>query len=178
MTTVNEQVSNFQNGAFDAAVKFARMSLDGAERLIAINLEATKTSIDESAGNLKAISAVKDVQGLNTVRTKVAENSLGYATAYSRTVYELASNAQAEYTSLVEQGVADFQKTLADGLDKVAKNAPAGSEVAVAALKSNLAASNAAFDSVTKALKQAASYTDANFKAAAKTIPAVSGKRK
>jgi phasin family protein len=182
MATVNEQVNDFQKTAVDAAVKFARLSVDSAERLIAINLEATKATLDESAKNLKAISGVKDVQELNSVRTKIAENSLEYATAYSRTVYELAANTQAEYSHLVEERVADFQKSLVDGLDKVAKTAPAGSDVAVAALKSSLAASTAAMDSVTKAFKQAASYADANFKAAAngaaKTVATASGKRK
>lgn len=182
MATVNEQVNDFQKTAVDAAVKFARVSVDNAERLIAINMEATKATLDESARNLKVISSVKDVQELNTVRTKMAENSLEYAMAYSRTVYELATNAQAEYSHLVEQRVGEFQKNLVEGLDKVSKTAPAGSDVAVAALKSSLAASNAAMDTMTKAFKQAATYADANIKAAAtgaaKTVQAASSKRK
>ena len=182
MATVNDQVNVFQKSAVDTAVKFANLSVSNTERLIAINLEAAKHTLDGSAKDIKTITTAKDVKELGSVGSKVAEDSIQYATAYSRTVYELAANAQAEYTRLVEAQVAEFQKSLIDGLDKFAKTAPAGSDVAVAALKSSLAASNDAFDSVSKALKQAANYADTNFKAAAdgaaNTVAAASGKRK
>jgi hypothetical protein len=51
-------------------------------------------------------------------------------------------------------------------LDKLAKNAPAGSDVAVAAVKSALAAANTAYDSVSKAARQATELAEANFAAA------------
>lgn len=182
MASVNDQVNVFQKSAVDSVVKFANLSVSNAERLFAINLEAAKHTLDGSAKDLKTFTTAKDVKELGSVGAKAAEDSIQYATAYSRTVYEIASNAQAEYTRLVESQVAEFQKSLIDGLDKFAKTAPAGSDVAVAALKSSLAASNDAFDSVTKALKQAANYADSNFKAAAEgaasTVAAASGKRK
>jgi hypothetical protein len=45
-------------------------------------------------------------------------------------------------------------------------SAPAGSDVAVAALKSSMAAATAAFDTFSKAARHAASFTDAGVKAA------------
>jgi phasin family protein len=180
MTTVNEQVNDFQKTAVDAAVRFARMSLDGAERMIALNLQITKASLDDGAKNLQAISSVKDAQDLNNLRTKLSENSLEQAMGYSRSVYELATSTQTEISQMIESQVAGFQKDLAESIEKIAKNAPAGSDVVVAAMKSGLAATTAAMDNMTKAAKQAASYADSNFKAAAssatKTVETVSGR--
>jgi len=166
MNTMNEQFSDLNKTSVDAAVKFARVSVNSAEQLFALNMAATKSSLDEAAKNMLAMATVKDVQELNAIRTMLAESSLQHALGYSRTVYELATNAQAQYSSLVEERVVGFQESLAEGLDKVAKSAPAGSDIAVAAMKSNLAAATAAMDSFTKAAKQVASYADAGVKAA------------
>lgn len=180
MTTVNEQMNDFQKTAVDAAVRFARMSLDGAERMIALNLQITKASLDDGAKNLQAISSVRDAQDLNNLRTKLSENSLEQAMDYSRSVYELATSAQTELSQMIESQVAGFQKEVAESIEKIAKSAPAGSDVVVAAMKSSLAATTAAMDNMTKAAKQAASYADSNLKAAAntaaKTVETVSRK--
>ena len=48
-------------------------------------------------------------------------------------------------------------------VDNAAKNAPAGSETAVAVMKSAVSAANNAMESVQKAVKQAAEMAEANF---------------
>jgi hypothetical protein len=48
-------------------------------------------------------------------------------------------------------------------VDGASKNAPAGSETAVAVMKSAVAAANNAFESVQKAVKQATDMAEANF---------------
>ena len=64
---------------------------------------------------------------------------------------------------------------MADLLEFVAKSAPAGSEQAVALLRSAVAAGNTAFDTVSKVSRQTTDWAQANFAAAAKaaaTTPA------
>ena len=51
----------------------------------------------------------------------------------------------------------------------MSKNAPAGSDVAVAAVKSMLAAANSAYDNFTKVAKQATEIAEANVAAATET---------
>jgi len=51
-------------------------------------------------------------------------------------------------------------------VDKASKSAPAGSEVAVNAFKTTIAASTAAFDQFQKASKQVVSLADASVRAA------------
>ena len=54
-------------------------------------------------------------------------------------------------------------------MDNAAKNAPAGSETAVAVFKSAVAAGNNALESVQKAVKQASDVAEANFNAVTAT---------
>jgi len=76
----------------------------------------------------------------------------------------------------LEAQAAEFNKNLIGLLDKVSKNAPAGSDVAVQAVKSALAAANTAYDSFNKVAKQATEIAEANF--AATTTPARETPRK
>jgi len=166
MTTMNntaEQFGDFSKTAVDAATQFARVSLDSAERMMALNLEATKVGLDQTSKTAKSFAGVKDVQEMSSVSTKTAETGLEFFTGYSKNLYEISSAAQANFSALLEERVAGFQKSVADSLDKVAKS------VAIAAMKQGLAASTAAMDSMSKASKQASSYAENAYKTATET---------
>jgi hypothetical protein len=62
--------------------------------------------------------------------------------------------------------MARFQQAVSETVEQAARSAPGGGDVAVAAIKSQLAATTAAFDTFTKAAKHVASFTDAGVKAA------------
>ena len=102
----------------------------------------------------------------NTQFATAAQPALEKAIAYSRSVYEVATQTQGELTKFVETQAVEFNKNLVSGLDKFAKNAPAGSDVAVAAVKSALAAANSAYDSLTRVTKQASDFAETSFAAA------------
>ena len=63
--------------------------------------------------------------------------------------------------------MACYTKGVAAWVDKASKSAPAGSDVAVNAFKSTIAATTAAFDQFQKATKQVVSLADASVRAAA-----------
>src|SRR5690606_10115109 len=89
------------------------------------------------------------------------------ATAYVKSMYDCATETQAEFGKLVEGQVAEFNKEVVAGLDKLVKTAPAGSEVGIAAIKSGIAAVNSAYDNLSKVAKQFAQATQSNLEAAA-----------
>lgn len=183
MTTTNiaaEQFGDFSKSIVDTANKFAKVSFESAERMFALNLEASKVGLDETSKSAKNMSSVKDVQELNGMRTKSAETGLEFLMGYSKNFYEISTAAQAQYTALVEERVGLIQKSVADSLDKVSKSAPAGADVAIAAMKSSMAASTAAMDSISKASKQFTSFADTAIKTASETTTkaTASAKRK
>jgi len=88
---------------------------------------------------------------------------------YSRSLYEVASDAQSELSKLAEERMATYQQSVVEAVDQATKAAPAGSDVAVAAMKSTMAATTAAFDTFNRAARQAVSYADASVKASGAT---------
>ncbi len=108
------------------------------------------------------------------IQATLAQPSVEKAVAYSRSIYEIASQTQEEIGKIFEAQFAEANKSVTSALDKAVKNAPAGSDVAVAAVKSAIAAANSAYDSMTKAAKQVAEIAEANVAAATSaTVKAV-----
>jgi len=160
MTTANP-LAEISRSTLDAAAKATRISMDSAERTINVQLQYAKGALAQAGLTARAVSQVKDVQELMSLRSRIAENALENLMGYSRSLYEVASEASAEYSRLAEERMANFQQAVSETVDQAAKSAPAGGDVAVAAIKSQLAATTAAFDSFTKAAKHLASYADA-----------------
>ncbi len=166
-TNLADQITELNANAVQAAARLSKVSLDSAERLMALQMSFAKAALGDASRNARAAAGTQDPQELMALRTKAAEASLTQFLGYSRGLYEVASDAQAEFAKLAEERLAELQRSVTETVEEAAKNAPAGSDVAVAAMKSSLAAATAAFDSFSKAARHAASFTDAGLKAAA-----------
>jgi len=82
--------------------------------------------------------------------------------SYARQVYEICQGYSADLSKAAEEQFADSQSKFNTMVETAAKNAPAGSETAVAVLRSTVAAANNAVESVQKVAKQASELVDAN----------------
>jgi phasin family protein len=171
-----EQLVAFNKAGLETAVKFAGVALQGAERILDIQVKATKNAIADSVENAKAIANAKDLQQLAAIKDSMTQPTIDKATAYAKNVYDVAAATQAEFSKLLEEQIAEFNKQVAAALDRMVKNAPAGSEVGVAALKSGISAVNSTYDNLSKVAKQFAEATQSNFEAAA--THAVNGAKK
>ena len=174
MFTTPEQFAAYNKANTEAALSVANAAFAGVERLAALNLNTVRTMLEEAIANTKAVLAVKDVEALMSLQSALAQPMVEKAVAYNRSVYEIATQSQGEITKLLEAQMAELNKSVAEALDTAAKSAPAGSDVAVAAVKSAIAAANSAYDSVNKAAKQVAEIAEANVTAATNaTVKAV-----
>ncbi len=166
MNVTTEQFATANKANVETMLTIANTAFASAERLAALNLNTARAILEDSVANAKALLAVKDVQQLVSLQATLAQPAVEKAVAYSRSVYEIATQTQEELSKVVEGQFSEINKNVASALDKAAKNAPAGSDVAVAAVKSAIAAANSAYDSMTKAAKQVAEIAEANVAAA------------
>ena len=179
MYNATEQFAALNQAGVSNAIKLASLSIENTEKLVQLNLNAARIAVAQAVESAKAAAAVRDVQELLALRAKFTEAGVQSATGYSRNLYELSSEAQAGFSALAEESWASYTKGVASWVEKASKAAPAGSDVAVNALKSTFAASTAAFDQFQKATKQVANLADANVRAAAATATKVTnGKAK
>jgi phasin family protein len=164
MMTV-EQIVSVQKSNVETLFGLTGTAFEGIEKLIELNLQVAKNAISEAAQTTQAALSVKDAQELLALQASLLQPAAEKAAAYSRYLYEIASSTGAEVSRVAEATGAEAQAKFMALVDTAVKNAPAGTENAVALVKSAVAAANNALESVQKAAKQAAEVADANFQA-------------
>jgi len=161
-----EQLIAFNKSCFDAAVRFTGIALASTERLMEVQLKAAKSAFADGVEQAKILSEIKDPQELTQLKGSFSQPViLEKTTSYVKSVYDVAGAAQAEFSKLAEEQVTEFNKNAVIAFDALMKSAPAGSEAAVAAVKSALSTVNAAYDNLTKSTKQIVELTQANVEA-------------
>ena len=169
MYVTPEQIQAAGKANVETFLAVANTQFAALEKLAGIQASALKSAFEDSMANTRALLGAKDVQEFVSLQNSFAQPTLEKAMAYSKSVYEVATGANAELSKVAERRVAEWNENFVNLLDKVSKNAPAGSDVAVAAVKSMLAAANSAYDNLTKVAKQATEIAEANVAAATET---------
>lgn len=166
MFATKEQLSNANKANVETLVTIANAAFASAERLAALNLNTARVMLEDSFGNANALMSAKNPQELIALQSALTRPALDKAMAYSRGIYEIATQTQGALGKLIEGQVAEFNNNVSSALDQAAKHAPAGADVAIAAVKTALNATNTAFDNMNKAARQAAEMAEANVAAA------------
>ena len=127
-------------------------------------IAANKANLETLMGlTNKAFSGV-DAQELLALQASLFQPLAEKAAAYNRHLYEIATGTGSHLGGAWEEKFAEAQKAFHALVDNAAKNAPAGSEAAVAAFKTAVTAGNNALESVQKAVKQATEVAESNYK--------------
>ena len=120
------------------------------------------------AQHLKSLTEVKDLQAWTEAQARAGQPVAERLASYTRGVYAVISEANKNFAKSIEAQVTEFNKTCATALDQVAKNTPAGAETTIAFAKSALAASNQAYDALSKATRQITEVADSAVETSAK----------
>jgi phasin family protein len=169
MSFTPDQLMAAQKANVETLFGLTNKAFEGVEKLVELNLQVAKATLGEVAESTKAALSVKDAQELLALQASMLQPAAEKAAAYSRHLYDIVAGTNAEVTRVAEAQMADSQKKMLSLVDTAVKNAPAGTENAVALVKSAVAAANNAYESVHKAAKQAAEVAEANFTAMTNT---------
>ena len=178
MYVTPEQIQATTKANVEAILSLASTQFAAIEKFASLNANAVKAAFEDSIANARALAGAKDAQELVNLQSTFAQPAFEKAIAYSKSVYEVATQANTEFTKVAERRVAEWNENFSTLLDKVSKNAPAGSDVAVAAVKSMIAAGNSAYDNFTKVAKQATEIAEANVAAATDTVKGMTKAKK
>ena len=168
MFTTPEQFAAANKATVDSLLSVANTALASAERIAALNLNAARSALEDTASGVKSVLSAKDPQEALAVQSSLAQPAVEKAVAYSRSVYEITAQTQQELAKMVEAQFGDFQKSIAGMVELATKSAPAGSESAIAAIQNAIAAANSAFGNMNSVAKQFADAAQANVTAVTK----------
>lgn len=178
MYVTPEQFQAANKANVEAVLSLAATQFAAMEKLANLNASAIKAAFEDSLANTRALLGAKDVQEFVNLQSTLAQPAIEKAIAYSKSAYEVATEANGELSKMAEKRIAEWNENFVSILDKATKNAPAGSDVAVAAVKSMLAAANSAYDNLNKVAKQATEIAEANVAAASETVKGLAKSKK
>ena len=170
MFSIPEQFSSATKSNLEA--QFALFSsltgkaFESIEKIVELNLTAAKATLEESTATTKQLLAAKDPQEFFSLTAAQAQPTAEKAIAYGRHLAAITSGAQAEFSKAAESQIAETNRKVISLVEEVTKNAPAGSENAVALFKSAIGNANAGYEQFTKSSKQAVETIEANLASA------------
>jgi len=161
--TAFAEVRAAQKSSIDAFFRLARRTFEGIEKLAELNLQTIKTLINEARETGLSMLSSKDPQEWLTLQSGLLKPAGEKAAAYARHLRDIVAEARAEFTKLADVSVTEARQKLLAAVDTAAKEAPAGSEHAVALMKAAVEGANNASEAVQSAAKQAAEAAEASF---------------
>ena len=167
MNLTPEQIQAANKANLETLVGLTNKAFAGVEQLIELNLAAAKAAMADTQSQAHAVLSVKDAQQLLALQASMFQPLAEKAVNYNRALYDIATHTGAHFSQVMESKAAEAQKAFQDMVSSATANAPAGSEAAIAAFKTAVAAGNNALETVQKAVRQASEMADANVKAMA-----------
>ena len=133
-------------------------------------MHIAKQTLGDSMNNAKKALEVKDIQQLLAHQADAVQPMAEKIMAYSRHLYDLAHETQASFTQSAEKELQAGQKKINALVEDWTKNAPAGSDAAVQAMKQAIASASNVFETSQKAVKQAVEVAQNNLNGATDTV--------
>lgn len=171
MTTLfpMQMLSSVQKANIDAMRAVAASMLNAAERVTALNLDASRIAIEYAVKGPGLLPGAAWT-GTNPRQPIDLQPVAEKAMAYFRSVQEISSEAQEEITKVLASRAGDTSGAMMAMLDNLEQSSPAAAAPAVAAVKSAIAKSYVAYGDLLKAGKQVA---EANTAAVVKATSAI-----
>jgi phasin family protein len=133
MSVAVNALSELSRATIDTAARLTRISMDNTERVISLQLQYAKGTLEQAAAAARAARGAKSVEELLKVRTRSAENAVEWLMNYSRSFYDVASGAQSELSKLAEERVSTFQQAVSESVDQAARQVANYSDAGVRA---------------------------------------------
>lgn len=166
MSATPQKLVEVAKSNLDSSLVLASTALNCVERIAALNLNTGRNALATSVENSKALMSAKNPEEWASLQADVARPAVETAVSYSRAAYAIFSETLEEMNRIANAQFSVLKADTAAAIDEALKSAPAGSEPAVAALKSTLAATDSAYNAFTKAAKQVGDLAESNITAA------------
>lgn len=169
MSATAHKLADAAKSNLDSALTLAGTALSCVERLAALNLNTGRSLLAAAVENSKALLSVKSPEELAAFQAEAARPPLETAVTYSRAAYAICAETTEEMNKIANAQFGVLRAETTAAIDQALKSAPAGSESAVVALKSTLAATDSAYNAIAKAAKQVGEMAESSMNVATDT---------
>lgn len=166
MFPIQDQISVATKANLDANLALyatlASKTFENMEKLISLNINAVKASMEETATATRQVLAAKDPQEFFALVSSQSKPNFEKAISYGSHLANIAGSTQSEFTKAAESQLAQLSRKAAELMEDATRKAPAGSEGLAALMKTALGNATATYEQMTRTAKQAADAIGAN----------------
>ena len=166
MNHTTEQFIASNKANLEAFGGFATQAFAGVEKLVELNMAASKAALGESFSHLQAVMGAKDAQAVLALQSGLLKPLADKTAAFAQHVQTIVTDSGAEFKKAVEAKTVEAQKAFGGVMENLTKNAPAGSETAMSAFKNAMTTGQTAFESAQTQAKKAVETAQSAFSAA------------
>ncbi|WP_316157603.1 TIGR01841 family phasin [Cupriavidus sp. BIC8F] len=161
-----EQFAAAQAAGFDILAGLTSKTLDGLQKVAELNLQTMKSTLGEVQENARKAFDAKDPGDLFALQASLMQPAAGKAQAYGRQLFEIAEATRADFAKVAEALYVENKRMMQEYIESATRGAPAGSEAAMAAWKSAMAATTSLFEAMQQTATRAVEVAESNLKVA------------
>ena len=144
-------------------------SLKGLEKMAHLQMKIARDAVQHSADCTKAISTAKGPQDLAKLQASWINFSMESLTSLSSAACGIGIETAKAWSKINESQMSDFGQRIHNAIEQFAKYAPAGSESGVTFARSAWTAAGQAYETASKATRQAIAAAERNVESVGKT---------
>ncbi len=180
MLTSHEQFTAAARAQLESQLQLATAVTDSMignmEKVIGLNMQAAKASLEQSVGNVQQLLTVKDPQEFFTLSSSQSQPHADIVLTYARHFASIATTTQVELAQAAESQVTESSRQLVSLLDSVGKVAPAGSDTALSMMKSAIDNVSSGYAQMNRSAKVAIEAMEHNMNAASTQLNQLAAK--
>ena len=112
MALTADQILAAQKANLETLFGLTTKAFEGVEKLVELNVTASKAALSEAASTTQAMLSVKDAQELLALQASLFQPLAEKTAAYSRHLYDIAQGTGAEFGKAFESKAAEAQQAL------------------------------------------------------------------
>ena len=161
MKTTTNAALPAQNLMLDLVHTISLKAIEGTEKLIALQLQASRSLLEDMASQAQAFADLKDPQKLVAHLTAIKNPASEKISAYARQAYEISTETRDAITETIQKHIHEGQEVTQAWIETAAKTAPAGSEPIFAAARNAMSLVRSSLDHAAKVGQRAAESHEA-----------------
>jgi len=138
MIATAEKFLDSGKAGLDTMTAVFNIAFDSSARLMALNLGTSRSLMQDGANRANTLLDTRNTGELLKHEMALGQSVIDNATACVRGAYEIVSEGQQAILQLIEPRIAEFNRELTTNIENAARSAPAGTDLAVAAVMSAL----------------------------------------
>lgn len=147
MTKSADPMSELYRLNLDAALKLAQLSIEQAQRVMALQNQLARKLVEESAAHARALADTQDAQTLGRLRAEFAQETARQFLAAAQQMAEVGQETRAAFARLLTEQLAAGSQEMADAMQAYLRNLPGPTPQWLDAMQHGMSALRQAFES-------------------------------